>query len=249
MNKTEYLRMAEQEESYWWHLGRLRIIETYLAKVVDSRMGICMLNVGCGTGSTVPTLEKYGEVNNVDVSEYAILHMLRRGYSRVRKTNGVGLPYSEKSFDVICSFDVLEHIEDDVAALAEWRRVLKTDGAIILTVPAYQWLWSGHDVALHHRRRYTRKLLKDVASAAGLDVDKASYAIVFSLPLLASVRMIQKIIKPKGAPESSYIRLPGWINWIFKNLLYFEAGVHRHLTFPAGSSVVAILRRTDGVLN
>src|SRR5215469_2709094 len=115
MEKTEYLRMAEHEESYWWHLGRLRIIETYLGKVVKNRPGIRMLNVGCGTGSTVPVLEKYGEVDNTDVSEDAISYMLRRGYHRVRMADGVSLPYSDKSFDVVCAFDILEHIKDDVA--------------------------------------------------------------------------------------------------------------------------------------
>jgi SAM-dependent methyltransferase len=235
--------MAEREEDYWWHLGRLRIIETYLRKVTGCRSDIRMLNVGCGTGGTIPVLEKYGEVNNLDVSEYAISFMLRRGYSRVSGTDGVSIPYTDNSFDVVCAFDVLEHIEDDVRALAEWSRVLKADGAIILTVPAYQCLWSGHDVALHHYRRYTKKRLICAATAAGLRADKASYAIVFSLPLLAIIRVVRKITKVHAAPESSYVDLPKCLNWMFTRFLYFEAKLHRHVALPAGSSVAAILRR------
>ncbi|HUC21591.1 MAG TPA: methyltransferase domain-containing protein [Streptosporangiaceae bacterium] len=247
MKESEYLRMAEQEKHYWWHRGRLEIIDTYLRQVVTSGP-IRMLNVGCGTGSTVAMLEKYGDVDNIDISEHAVSLMRRCGHSRVSRTDGVSLPYGDNSFDVVCAFDVLEHIQDDVEALAEWSRVLKSDGAIVLTVPAYQWLWSGHDLALHHFRRYTRKTLRRVALAAGLGTDRTSYAIVFSLPILVSVRLIQNIIKPTAGPVSSYVDVPRSVNWMFTRLLYLEARFHPYLAFPAGSSVVAILRRTeDGI--
>ncbi len=166
MNQAEYARLAEQEESYWWHQGRLKIIASYLRCASGGTTNSKILNVGCGTGGSIALLESFGETDNVDTADAAIAFARRRGYKRVIKVDGLKLPFAAKSYDLIGAFDVLEHIDQEIAALKEWKRVLKDDGAIILTVPAYQWLWSGHDESLHHKRRYTAGRLKQAAQKA-----------------------------------------------------------------------------------
>ena len=235
--------MAEHEQAYWWHLGRLRIIETYLRVARLPSQKAKLLNVGCGTGGTVPTLEKFGAVDNVDTSDQAIAFMKQRGYSRVTKVHGTALPFTGGSYDLVVAFDVLEHIEDHLGALREWSRVLKDDGAIVLTVPAYQWLWSGHDVALGHHRRYTAQRLKAAAALTGLRPQKMSYAIIFSLPLVIGFRLLGRLRGESADAEASYVSLPGWLNRLFTALLYGEAKLHGHMGFPAGTSVVAIFRK------
>lgn len=243
MKKSEYARMAEREKTYWWHLGRLRIVQTYINRAVTNKKKVKLLNVGCGTGGTIDVLEQFGTVDNVDISKDAIDFMKKHGYKRITKVTDIKLPFNGKTYDVVGAFDVLEHIEDHVGALKEWSRVLKEDGAIVLTVPAYQWLWSDHDVSLHHKRRYTVGRLKQAAKEAGLKPTKLSYAIVFSLPLVVSFRVLNKVLGRKTDSETSYVNVPNWVNDLFSNLLYGEAKAHRYLRFPAGTTVVAILRK------
>lgn len=244
MNEAEYARLAEREFSYWWHVGRLRIIESYLRKQARGKKDLRILNVGCGTGGTIATLERYGTVDNVDASDEAVTRMQQLGYQRVRKIDGAELPYPEKTYDIVGAFDVLEHIRDDAAALSEWRRVLKDDGSILLTVPAYQWLWSGHDVAVHHFRRYTKGRLKQVATAAGLAACDSSYAFVFSLPLVAGFRLLhKKKVDAAADAETSFVDVPSWVNSMFTRILYAEASAHRFISFPVGTSVIASLRK------
>lgn len=244
MKTVEYATMAEREQTYWWHLGRLQIISSYMSKVVKDKSIRKIVNVGCGTGGTVDMLESFGVVDNVDISDEAIRFMKNRGYTRLTKVDSTKLPFKSKSYDIVGAFDVLEHIDDHDRALGEWARILKDDGAIVLTVPAYQWLWTDHDVSLHHKRRYTIKSRCDVATQAGLTCESKSYAIVFSLPLVVGFRFLNKALGRKGDSETSYVPLPKWVNALFTNLLYVEAKIHRVMALPFGTSIIVILRKS-----
>jgi len=235
--------MAEREQTYWWHVGRLRIIQRYIQTIKGKKRDFKILNVGCGTGGTIDMLEKLGTTQNVDIADEAIRFMNKRGYKNITKVDDIKLPFKDESFDLVGAFDVLEHIEKDVDALKEWKRVIKSDGAVLITVPAYQWLWSGHDVSLYHKRRYTTRLLAERAKAAGLKVEKTSYAIVFSLPLIVGFRLLNKALRRSTDSETSYVDLPEPINTLFTRALYLEARLHRVMSFPAGTSVVAVLRK------
>ncbi len=243
MNTTEYAIMAEREQTYWWHLGRLRIIQTYLRAAKGKKQNIRILNVGCGTGGTIDMLMQEGQTDNVDTSDEAINFMTKRGYGNITKAEGVTLPFKDRTFDIVGAFDVLEHIEEHIEALQEWKRVIRDDGAILITVPAYQWLWSAHDVSLHHKRRYTISSLTAAAKQAGLRVDKRSYAITFSLPLIVGFRLLGKLLRSQTTSETSYVDVPTWVNSLFTRILYGEAKLHTVASLPAGTSVIAILRK------
>jgi SAM-dependent methyltransferase len=243
LNKAEYATMAERERAYWWHIGRLHIIDTYIRHAKGTKSKLKILNVGSGTGGTIDMLEKHGVTDNVDISNDAIKFMKQRGYTRITKVKDTKLPFKDKTYDIVGAFDVLEHIDKQVDALKEWKRVLKDPGAIIITVPAYQWLWTDHDVSLHHKRRYTIKRLAEAGKQAGLKIDKKTYAITFSLPLVVGFRFLNKALGRKTDSETSYVNVPKWLNTLFSKLLYLEAKVHRIMPFPAGTSVLVVFRK------
>jgi len=242
MKKTEYSRMAHHERTYWWHLGRLKIINTYIANHASGKKNMKILNVGCGTGGTLNMLEKFGTVENVDVSDEAIAFMKKSGY-KVKKVEGIKLPYKDNTFDLVGAFDVLEHIEHDEDALKEWLRVLKPGGFVVMTIPAHQWLWSDHDVSLHHFRRYTTKEVKNKAKNAGLHPKRVSYAIAFSVPLIIGFRVMNKLLNRKVDSETSYVPVPKFVNSFFTNLLSVEAASHKVIKLPIGTSVIASLEK------
>ncbi len=235
--------MSEHEKSYWWHVGRLKIIDEQLAKMFPEGQAK-ILNVGCGTGGTIKTIEKYAKsLVNVDVSEEAIKFMKKAGYNAVH-IDGTKLPFATGEFDAVVAFDVLEHIEDDEAALKEWRRVIKKDGSVFITVPAYKWLWSGHDESLFHFRRYTAAILRLRAQNAGFKVSKCAYMIVFSLPLVAGFRVLHKALRKKTmSEETSYVAVPKIVNSTFIGLLNLEAKLQRYGSFPLGTSVIGVFKK------
>src|SRR5579884_1252614 len=103
--------MAEREKTYWWHLGRLKIIESYINKLAKES-NLRILNVGCGTGGTIKMLQKYGQVDNVDISDDAIKFMKKEGFNNIYKVDGIKLPFKDKQYDLVVAFDVLEHIDE-----------------------------------------------------------------------------------------------------------------------------------------
>ena len=242
MKKSEYQKMYEMEENYWWHVGRKEIV-----KKVISRLNIPksakILNVGSGTGGTVATLEKFGHVDNVDTSQEAIAYAKSKGIKNIKKVKGIKLPFKDKTFDLLVALDVLEHIDEDQKALQEWRRVTKKEGKVIITVPAYQWLWSEHDESLHHKRRYTLSELVAKCNKAGFSVNKRSYLIVFSFGLIVAYRFISGLSVKKNSKKSSYVILPSPINRLFTNLLILESLVIKNINFPFGTTAFVVLEK------
>lgn len=249
MKSIEYSKMAETEDAYWWHVGRKKIIARQLKKTHSAsgadKTKTKLLNIGCGTGGTIPMLSKFGELDNVEISQEAIDICKGKGFLNVKKIDGIKLPFKSGSFDTAVALDVLEHIEDDDGALKEWRRVLKDHGRLLITVPAYQWLWSEHDESLHHFRRYTLSELHGKLNKAGFRVQKRTYAIIFSFPLIVGYRFFKSLMpnKNQAAAATSYVFLPKPVNAFFIGLLSLEARMLQHINAPFGTSLLIIAEK------
>src|SRR3989344_1324367 len=187
MNEPEYRKMKELEEVYWWHVGRRAIIRAVLKKYLSGhkqeKKPALLLDLGCGTGGNACLLKEFGEVIGADNSAMALKIARTADFSKLTLIEKNRLPFEDNSFDCLTLLDVLEHIENDNDALSKCRRVLKQDGLLILTVPTYQWLFSGPDEALNHKRRYLMKNLSKQLSGAGFNICFKSYAITFLFPL------------------------------------------------------------------
>ena len=195
MNPQEYVRMHALERDYWWFAGRRSIIAGLLKTVLaqpDSAgdSGPRLLDIGCGTGANLPMLIDLvgrGSVTGLDYSPLA-LGFAREvgGAQRLRLLQGdaLRLPFGTASFDVVTMFDVLEHLRDDHLALSEVWRVLRRSGALVWSVPAYKHLWSAHDEALHHFRRYEMIELRRVLRQSGFEIRRLSFAMSLMPPFI-----------------------------------------------------------------
>lgn len=247
MEKQEYIKMAEQESTYWWYVGRIHIVKAQLKKVqqeLGSDKKLRILNVGSGTGGTIPMLQEFGEVFNVDVSDQALGMLKEQGIKNLHKITDSKLPFKDSYFDIAIAMDVLEHIKDDSEALNEWSRVIKQSGRLVLTVPAYQWLWSEHDESLHHFRRYTASNLHRLFNQANFRVRKRSYMIMFSFPLVVGYRFLASIFKKSKNDDksTSHVKVPKIVNQLFIELLKIESFMLKYLSLPFGTSILMIGR-------
>jgi SAM-dependent methyltransferase len=154
------------------------------------------------------------------------------------------LPIASESVGVVLALDLLEHIEDDAAACREFARVLRPEGLLLVTVPACPWLWSEHDEALDHLRRYRASRLRRVLAGAGFRVERLSPVITTLLLPVAALRLLQRLLpRRKGAPETAFIIPPRAINWVLTTLLRLERVWLRRLNLPVGVSLFAVARK------
>lgn len=249
MERDEYQRMYELERTYWWHVGRLHLLRSLFDRWLPRGDRRRILDFGCGTGSALDLLGRHGTVTAVDDSEIALaLCRERQAGSRavrlVRVPEQGPLPFADGSFDLVTALDVLEHLPDDVAGLVRLRTLLAPGGQLVLTVPAYDFLWSGEDVISAHHRRYTRRTLEAVCHAAGLEVLFMSYFNMALLPVMAGVIWARRLLDRDWASRSNVQPVPGWLNRCFETVSAFETrrvGDER-LRLPAGASLVCRLR-------
>lgn len=248
MDRVAYEAFAELEHSHFWFVSRRRIFFDQLDRALGpDAKGHRVLEVGCGAGGMMGPLQRYGEVTGLDIDLEYVQFCRSRGFTRVLCGSGYELPFGDGAFDLVCLFDTIEHIPDDVQALREIRRVLRPGGAVFLSVPAYQWLWSQNDKTAHHFRRYTRSRLRRALRAAGLAPVRASYFNSLLLPLIVPAVLWQKLMDRMGRLPAGYnnmsVRLSPFVNRVFTWIMSSERRVLRHLTLPAGHSVFALARR------
>jgi SAM-dependent methyltransferase len=249
VNVEEYERMYSMEDSYWWFQGRLAIVQSLLDRYLPEqpRPGR-VLDVGCGTGLILKTLDKW-EPTGIDFSHLALEFSRRRGARNLIQGNVVELPFADNSLDLILALDLIEHIEDDRRIVAEFHRVLRPGGCLIATVPAHQFLWSDHDIALHHFRRYSYKGFRRLLRGAGFRPLKYSYGISFTYYPIVAFRMLQRFwqrshgVESPARPRTHLIPLPWFINQPLIKVLELEALLLRHINLPIGVSLMTLCRK------
>jgi SAM-dependent methyltransferase len=242
--------LLDVDEQHWWARGRRQIIRAELDQLAlpsDARI----LDAGCGSGRTLEELVDYGTVAGLELNPDAAEVARGRGCGEVHVGSLEELPLPSDNFDLITCLDVIEHVPDDGAALRELRRVSKPGGWLLTTVPAYQALWSYHDVANHHYRRYERTTLHAAATDAGWRLERMTSFNTLLFGPAAVVRLAKRRFGRNGAgDEEGRFDLhlgPAWLNSMLERPLRAEANwLRRGHTLPVGLSLLAVLQNAGG---
>ena len=241
--------MLELDDRHWWYRGRRRIIRAELDRL-PLPADASVLDAGCGSGRTLEELSPYGDVYGIELDPGAADVARARGRGEVQIGRLEELPWDDGRFDLITCLDVIEHTPDDRVTLRELRRVSRPGGFLLVTVPAYQGLWSTHDVANHHYRRYSRSRLRAAARDAGWGVVRMTSFNGLLLAPAAAVRLAER--RRLREPDSDYkpeLTLgPDWLNSLLERPLRIEARwLASGRTMPAGLSLLAVLENSAGV--
>jgi len=234
--------MYALENTYWWFVARRVLVEELLSSEINGRRSLRILDVGCGTGANMSAFAQQGTTIGVDCSIDALSFCQTRGLQRLVLSPVENLPFDDQTFDVVTALDVLEHTDDDLQALREIQRVCHRRGLLLITVPAYGFLWSEHDEALKHRRRYAAHELRNKLSVTGFEVQRTSYFITAMFFPILVMRIWQDIFKRSTQPKTSLYMLPGWMNASLIGLLALERRLFRWINLPFGVSIVALAR-------
>ena len=241
MRADEIERLHRFEETYWWHRAKTTIARRVLRRYV--RPGGRVLDVGCGTGATAQMLTEFGEVLGADLMPDAAAHVRARGIAACQSAMPK-LALRDEAFDLAVALDVLEHVADDAAGATELLRVLRPGGVLLVTVPAYQFLWSRHDEALGHHRRYLRGGVRRLLLDAGFELPLCSYVMSTILPAAIAVRLAERILPQRSdEPHSGYIELPRVLNSTLAHIVGLGGLLVGRAPVPFGLSVMAVARR------
>jgi len=242
MYEHEYEAMYQLENSYWWHVARRELAVQLLKHEIDGQNSVRILDVGCGTGANVNAFSHLAPTVGIDASIAALQFCRTRGLKTVSLSAVEELPFDSGTFDIVTALDVLEHTDDDLRSLREIHRVTKHRGLVLITVPAYGFLWSEHDEALKHRRRYTAHELRNKLTVSGFDVARTSYFISTLFFPILTLRVWQGLRKDATHPKTSIQVLPDWLNNSLIALLGLERKLFHLMNLPFGVSIVALAR-------
>jgi len=234
-----YEDMYKTEDTHWWHKAKRRFIGQFIDAYVQKKK-VTILDVGCGTGKNMEELSQYGNVWGIDVSEEALSFCKKRGIAQITKGEIEHLPFNDDTFDVVCALDVLEHVNDGLS-VREIKRVLKDNGFIIITVPAFSWLWSKWDEILHHKRRYTKKQVEDILIREGFAIKRNTY--IHSFLILPSL-IIRKLKQLQPKPYTSDFQIN---NKAINNFLLFVSKLEQkwinRYDMPFGTSILCMAQK------
>ena len=246
MENEEFDIMYKTEQSHWWFRGKQDILRRSLctlSKKTSEKNKI--LDIGAGTGVVLKVLQDFGETFGIEHSLHAIKYLKDRGLKQIICADAnQSIPFKNDTFTFITCLDVLEHLEKDVELLNEMVRISKPGGYIIVAVPAFKMFWSQHDIALHHKRRYTKKQLLRILKKIDCQIIKVTYYnIILSLPILA-VRKFKTIFhRNKPIQSDVFMNFPNFLNILFGFLYKAEIWCLKFINFPFGVSILFVLKK------
>lgn len=242
MERAVFDRMAEQDEVHWWYVARRRILADLIAREVPLPHDARILEIGCGTGHNFPMLQRFGTLDATELDGAARALASRRLGRAVGDASLPGLAgVPDGAYHLVALLDVLEHVDGDRAALESIATKLAPGGRILITVPAYQWMWSAHDVAHHHKRRYAKSALRRVIGEAGLEACRIGYFNSLLFPLAAGVRIGGRLA---GRSSSDDKVPPAPLNALFRGVFSLERHLVGRVPMPAGVSLFAVAARS-----
>lgn len=242
MERVVYDRMAELDEVHWWYRARRDVLAALIRHRIPLPQSPRILEIGCGTGHNLQMFAQFGHVDALEVDpEARALAEQRLGrpvaYAPLPGLDGV----AEQSFDLIAALDVIEHIEDDAAALESIAQRLRPGGRFLMTVPAHQWMWSAHDVVNHHVRRYSKLQLSELVRGSSMKLEALGYFNSLLFPLIASARIAGKLM---GRSDSDDRLPPAPMNLALRHVFSLERHLIGRLPLTTGVSLFAIASAT-----
>jgi len=241
MEREVYRRMAALQHRHWWFVGRRRVLTAVLDRL-DLPAGVRILEAGCGMGGNLAMLSRFGEVHGFEPNAEA------RAFVSAQMTCDLrdgrlpdGIPFAPGGFDLVAALDVIEHLDDDRASLRALAAQLRPGGRLVVTVPAWQFLWSQHDESHHHRRRYGKRELLRLVNEAGLRAELVTYFNSLLFPVVVAVRLFNKLLgRGEGADDALP---PAVVNRLLTTLFAVERFVVGRLPMPAGVSLLVVAHR------
>jgi len=250
MEAKAYRQFLDLERNHWWFRGRRTVYFGLLRHHLNGTKPARVLDLGCGMGGFLPGLAEIGgEIVGSDVSVESLARCHERGFEDCVASSGYSLPFADASFDLVCMFDAIEHIEDDRAVMREVARVLTPGGLILVTVPAYQFLYANNDRVAQHVRRYRRTQLRELFAQAGLATERNTYSNVFLFPIILptviALKVFEIFIRRRQIPTHTNLSwpLPGFVQSLLYRIFAAELPFSRRFNWPAGHSILAIARR------
>jgi SAM-dependent methyltransferase len=244
MEEHIYSEINSHEHNHWWFVSRRKIIEAILLSFSNKNPSQHVLEIGCGSGGNLDLLAKFGSLYAIELNEAARINAIKKNICPIKKgflPNNIPFDFD---FDIICLFDVLEHIDDDYTSLINIKNKLKPNGKVCITVPAYNFLWSAHDDANHHKRRYYKKNLIKLLEKSGFKIIYSSYFNTFLFPSILIARFFQNIFRIKSTTEYD-ISSP--LNSIFLKIFSSESLFLPKASFPFGVSIIVVAQNSTQV--
>ncbi len=242
MEREAYDAMYHLEDEFWWYAGMRALTSVLLADIELTADGPRVLDAGCGTGANLTHFASLGSLTGIDIDAGALAYCRQRHIEALVQGSVTSLPFASSSFDLLYCFEVLYHAQAvaDVAALREFWRLLTPGGYCVIRLPAYQWLMSAHDVAVHMQHRYTAGEVRAKALSAGFVVERITHLNTVLLPLAILRRLVTKL-SGEGKSDVQPVWLP--LNAALRWLLSLERHFIKHWNLPVGLSVCAVLRK------
>ncbi|NOZ01069.1 MAG: class I SAM-dependent methyltransferase [Deltaproteobacteria bacterium] len=243
MEESEYEVMASVEDGHFWFVGTRAIVKDAFVRA-GLRRDHRVLDIGCGTGGTMRALDGAADFVGLDVSLKAARLAFRRTGNPIMAGSAVAPPFLDESFDCVLALDVFEHIEDDLSAIRQVRRILRPGGVLIATVPCHPFLFSEHDEALHHVRRYTRKGFVDLLNSVGMRTERVTWTNTILFPAAAVYRLAANGLRGRDkAPKSNAAIRTGALNGLLTRVFMVERRMIARFDMPFGLGLLTVARR------
>lgn len=246
MQLERYQQIFLYENKHWWYRGRRKLLATICKSTLKNK-NIKILDFGCGPGSTIKLLHTFGKVYGVDIEPQVVDYCKQKGMENIKIIeNNKKLPFTSNSFDMITCMDVLEHIDREENTLNELKRLLKKDGLLVITVPAFPILWGKLDEHSHHLRRYTKKNFITILQKSGFKINKLTYFnYLFFFPIMA-IRLFQRsFFGTSNNWGVDPIVKNTFINTIITIVFYIDVLSSLKLNPPFGVSLCAIVKKNN----
>ena len=241
MDRIVYDRMAAHDSTHWWYRARRDVLADYVGRYAGLPANARILEIGCGTGHNLPMLARFGEVEAIEIDGAAReIASARLGKPIAAAPLPALTGVTRGAYDLVAVLDVVEHIEDDVAALKAMVDCLKPGGRILITVPAHQWMWSAHDVVNHHFRRYSKKTLGAGIERAGLRHNGLRWFNSLLFPAAVAARIAGRIT---GKDDSDDSPPAAPVNAAFEAIFALERHLIGRVPLPPGLSLITLASR------